>query len=182
MDNRKSTKRPRNSNKSSSLSSKRRTKKSPKMVFKSTNRALSTNLNKNLHEHLKKWNLGTYGYYDVQYGPLLAQLRYKPKVQGFTTPRYSMNTQPSAIIVKSLEIPEKYGQRGKGYGRKFMEAMFKYGNSAKENIILELTITPNSQGLAKALKRTNTNGKWSMFPSSSSEQIGGDVHSWIYKH
>eukprot|EP00965_Chrysotila_dentata_P059434 1972228-Pleurochrysis_carterae.AAC.1 len=153
MDNRKSTKRLRNSKKSSSPSNKRHRNNRSSPATKRTNRTSSANLNKNLHEQLQKWNLGPYGYYGVQYGPLFAQLSYKPKIQGFKTPRYSMNTQPSAIIVKSLEIPDESIRR-KGYGRKFMEAMFKYGNRAKENIILELTITPNSQGLAKALKRT----------------------------
>eukprot|EP00965_Chrysotila_dentata_P208982 6185015-Pleurochrysis_carterae.AAC.1 len=127
MDNRKSTKRPRNSKKSSSPPNKRRRNNRPSPATKSP-----------------------YGYYDVQYGPLFAQLSYKPKIQGFTTPRYSMNTQPSAIIVKSLEIPENSGQRRKGYGRKFMEAMFNYGKGANQNIILELTITPQQPGLSQS--------------------------------
>eukprot|EP00965_Chrysotila_dentata_P037635 1251913-Pleurochrysis_carterae.AAC.2 len=138
-------------------------------------------LDTDVHAKLDGWNMRSHGYHDVNYGPLHALLWFQPEVPEIRTPRYSMNARPSAIVVKSLGISNEKKQR-KGYGRRFMEAMFAYGNRTKKDTILELTITDGSKRLAKSIERTKPNGSWSIIPSSSTMVGQEGVHSWIYKH
>eukprot|EP00965_Chrysotila_dentata_P069892 2308701-Pleurochrysis_carterae.AAC.1 len=170
-----SRKRPRNSRTTSSTQKRSRDSSTGKR-----RNTIPENLDAKLARNLNSWNTSN-RYYRVTYGPLHAGLSSKAAQNAINLPGVKWPSQPGAMIVQTLNIPNT-NMRRKGYGRQFMHAMFKEGNRRKKDVILELTITKNSQGLAKALERNITNGRWSRRPSNSGMPSTLDMNSWIYKH